>query len=131
VANVLVIDDDAQFRLMLRRTLEHAGHDVVDAEDGPQGVAAFVEHPSQVAIVDLYMPEQTGWETIRELRARASDLPFVIVTGGGAMEPVARGGTSILDALRAANAVRILRKPFEREALVDALDGLLASRAGA
>lgn len=128
MARVLVIDDDAQFRGMLRRALERGGYEVDDAEDGPQAVRAFTERPAHLAIVDLYMPEQSGWETIRALRERASKLPFVVVTGGGAMEAVAKGTTSTMETLRAEGLVRLLRKPFELHALMDAVQQLLHAR---
>jgi DNA-binding response OmpR family regulator len=125
MARVLIIDDDKQIRTLMRQVLDRAGHQVTEAEDGVQGVAAFMAAPADLAVIDLYMPERNGWDTIRALEAEAPGLPLLIVSGGGALEPVGRGNVGTLDGLRGRVAFRVLRKPFKPDAFIAAVDALL------
>jgi DNA-binding NtrC family response regulator len=128
MARLLVIDDDQHVRAMMREMLERDGHQVREADDGTRGVEAFTREPADLVVVDLYMPEQGGWDTIRALQAVSPGLPFVIVSGGGALEGVRRGTTGTLDAVRDVAAYRVLRKPFEWKVLSSAVNELLATR---
>jgi CheY-like chemotaxis protein len=127
MARLLVIDDDKYVRAMMREMLERDGHEVREAGDGRQGVDAFVRDPADLVVVDLFMPEQGGWETIRDLQVAQPGLPFVIVSGGGALEGLRRGVAGTLDGVRDPAAYRVLRKPFQRQVLTSAVGELLAA----
>ncbi len=129
MARVLIIDDDRQIRTLMRQVLARAGHEVSEAENGDLGLAAFVAAPADLAVIDIYMPERNGWETIRALEREAPGLPLVIVSGGGALERVDRGGVGTLDAIRGLAPFRVLRKPFTPDTLVAAVDDLLHTAA--
>lgn len=129
MARVLIIDDDRQIRALMRQVLTRAGHEVAEAESGVQGLADFVAAPADLAVIDLFMPEWNGWETIRALEREAPGLPLLIVSGGGALERVDKGGVGTLDALRGLAPFRVLRKPFKPDALVTAVDELLHASA--
>ena len=128
MAHVLVIDDDKHVRALMREMLERAGHRVREADDGRCGVAAFTGEPADLVIVDLFMPEQGGWETIRALQDLAPGLPFVIVSGGGALEGLQPGSTGTLDAVSGVADYRVLRKPFEWKVFTAAVSDLLDAR---
>ncbi len=130
MARILVIDDDDLLRVALRHMLERDGHHVVEARDGVAAIAAFRSERADLAVVDLYMPQKSGWETLRALESDAPGLPFIIVSGGGALEAVPRGATGTLDALRQVAAFRILRKPFAWAELRTAVDALLPPEPG-
>src|ERR1700674_1146446 len=66
---VLVIHDDPQMRVTVRRMLTSAGHTVIEASDGCEGLAAFQSHAPDVVITDIMMPGKEGLESIIELRA--------------------------------------------------------------
>jgi len=72
MARILLIDDDDQVRGAIRRILERAGYTVVDAPDGAAGIRAQREQPADVIITDIFMPQQDGIETIRQLRRERS-----------------------------------------------------------
>ncbi len=127
MARILVIDDDVHVRAMIREMLERAGHRVREAEDGRRGLELFAADPDDLAIVDIYMPEQSGWDTIRKLQEARPGLPFVIVSGGGALEGLRRGTSGTLDALRDVATYRVLRKPFEWKTLKRAVTELLGT----
>lgn len=107
MARVLVIDDDAALRAVMRRILERAGHSVTEAEDGSVALSLVDASRPDVVVTDLLMPEKEGIETILELRERFPDLAIVAVSG-------AEGGEEagpLLDA-RMLGASATLRKPF-------------------
>lgn len=120
MARILVIDDDADVRSVIRRSLESDGHDVVEAADGKAGMKLFRDHPADLVVTDLFMPEQEGLETIRELRRSFEDPKILVVTGaapGGAFD--FRAHATLL------GAGATLTKPFTREELLSAVHALL------
>ena len=120
MARALVIDDDDPMRTLMRRMLERAGHEVTEARDGVEAVRLFETRRVDLVVVDLYLPHQDGWATIRALHRIVPDLPFIVVSGGGALELVRRGSRGTLAAARGAAQFRVLRKPFRRDALAAA-----------
>ncbi|MCC6997787.1 MAG: response regulator [Deltaproteobacteria bacterium] len=79
---VLVIDDDPRVGTLLRSALEPAGYTVLTAASGRAGLAAIRRESPSVAIIDLLMPEMSGFEVIAELRAdpATAALPILILT---------------------------------------------------
>jgi CheY-like chemotaxis protein len=103
---VLVVDDDAGVRLVLRHLLEHFGFDVVDAMDGRRGVEAFAARSADVRLVilDMTMPELSGEETFRELRTLRADVPVILASGYNEVEATRKFSAKGLSAF--------LPKPF-------------------
>src|SRR5574341_782058 len=119
MARILVIDDDADVRRVIRRTLEAEGHNVREAADGKAGMKLYRERPADLVVTDLFMPEQEGLETIRELRRSFKDVKILVVTGsppGGPMDFRAHA--------TALGAKATLSKPFTREELLGAVQDL-------
>ena len=117
---ILLIDDDAMYRAMLRHMLEYEGYTVVEAANGREGVRRYRQAPTDVVITDLIMPEQEGIETIEILRRDAPEVKIIAISGG------ARGGhMDFLDMAKHLGAQQILRKPFAREELLQALREIL------
>lgn len=79
---ILVIDDDIDIRACIRVILEEAGFSVLEADNGKTGIATFRCNPVDLVIVDLFMPEKEGIETIIELRTGAPDLKLLAISGG-------------------------------------------------
>ena len=127
MARLLVIDDDKQIRELLHLALTRDGHDVRVATDGAQGTAAFATQAADLVIIDLFMPQCGGWETIRALQQLAPGLPFMIITGGAALEVLSHGAPGTLNSVRHLAEFRVLRKPFKLAALSAAVDELLHS----
>jgi len=80
--SVLVIEDDASTREMLRRTLEKAGWQVVEAQNGKVGLAKLDGTVPALILLDLMMPEMDGFEFMQQLRQRPSGrlVPVVVIT---------------------------------------------------
>jgi DNA-binding response OmpR family regulator len=79
VHSLLFIEDDDQIRLILRMALEDEGYEVREAADGQSGLAAFEEREPDLVLLDLRLPDISGFDVCRTLRAR-SKVPIVMVT---------------------------------------------------
>jgi DNA-binding response OmpR family regulator len=79
VNSLLFIEDDDGIRLALRLALEDEGYEVREAPDGASGLAAFEEREADLVLLDLRLPDMSGFEVCRQLRAR-SIVPIIIIT---------------------------------------------------
>ena len=123
MARILVIDDP-DTRTMLEQILKSAGHEVILAADGREGVERHRTSPADLVIIDLYMPNQDGLETIRELRSCSPEVAIIAMSG------TTDTGTMLSIAQDLA-AVGILRKPFLAEELIAAVAKALGGQAQA
>jgi diguanylate cyclase (GGDEF)-like protein/PAS domain S-box-containing protein len=79
---ILVVDDDANARLVMRAALRKAGYDVVLAESGEDALARYRQAPTDLVMLDVEMPGLDGHQVCAALRAEAGPLlPIVMVTG--------------------------------------------------
>ena len=79
VNTLLFIEDDDGIRLALRLALEDEGYTVHEAVDGQQGLAAFRQHEPDLVLLDLRLPDMSGFDVCRALRAE-SIVPIIIIT---------------------------------------------------
>ncbi len=78
MANILVVDDDEDVRLLLRALLEWHVHTVTEAEDGEMGIEATSES-TDLIITDLQMPKVEGLDLILVLKKRNPELPIIAI----------------------------------------------------
>lgn len=123
MAEILIVDDDASARAVLRETLEFAGYRVREAGDGEEALRQLGEDAVDLAIIDLFMPRKEGLETIREARAKFPDLQIIAISGGGN-----RGELDYLPIAERFGANKVLAKPFEQSTLLGTVEELLANR---
>jgi two-component system response regulator MtrA len=79
VTSLLFIEDDDSVRLALRLALEDEGYDVVEAADGRSGFEAFQRQEPDLVLLDLRLPDISGFDVCRQIRA-SSIVPIIIVT---------------------------------------------------
>jgi signal transduction histidine kinase/FixJ family two-component response regulator len=120
---ILVVDDNPTNRKLLELMLDQFGIEWVSAEDGQQAVDATRQQAFDVILMDIQMPVMDGLAAIREIRrleqaAMRVATPVIIVSANGQPESVQAG--------RAAGAQLHLTKPVCAQALVDALNEVLA-----
>ena len=116
-ARILVVDDDAATRAMIRFHLESAGHRVLEASDGARGlVTAKAEKPALV-ILDLMMPELDGLSLAGELRRLGATVPILMLTTRVEIEDRVSG--------LQAGADDYLGKPFDGRELLARVQALL------
>jgi two-component system cell cycle response regulator DivK len=79
---ILVADDSAISRELVREALEEIGYRVIEAADGREALALALESAPDLALVDIRMPVQDGYETIRAMREdpRLAALPILALT---------------------------------------------------
>lgn len=80
MARILIIDDSAFIRARIRGTLEAAGHEAIEAEGGVLGLQLTEEVVPDCVLLDLAMPEFSGWQVLDALRERGSAIPILVVT---------------------------------------------------
>jgi adenylate cyclase len=122
---VLVVEDDAGAREMIRQTIEKMGLPVSEAVDGRQALAWLTDHPTPAMILlDLIMPEMDGFEVLDALAAHAKwrEIPVIVITAkqlttaererllGQAQKVIAKGTASRLD-IAAAISEAVRRRP--------------------
>ena len=109
---ILVIDDDDDFRSILRTALEQDGYRVEEARNGREGLQRYVVAPTDIVMTDLLMPEREGLETIRALRQINPQVKIIAISGGGAT-----GRLNFLPLARMFGALQTLQKPFTLQEL--------------
>jgi len=116
---VLVVDDSGTMRKIITRALNAVGFtDVVEAGDGVEGLAAFQKDSFTLVMTDWNMPNKSGLELIRDIRALGSEVPIFMVTTEGEKN-------RILDAIKA-GVTDYLVKPFSADVLREKLDKFVA-----
>ena len=105
---VLVVDDEADIRELVRLNLELDGHDVILAADGNEAIEFAVgEHPD-VVVLDVMMPEKDGWTVLAEMKASIdpviAHIPVIMLTARADDLDKIRGSIE--------GAIRYLTKPF-------------------
>jgi DNA-binding response OmpR family regulator len=116
VASVLVVDDDADIRGLVRELLQRVGHSVIEAGDGREGLRLLHNSRPDLVILDVAMPGLDGWETLERIR-ELSAVPVVMLTAQAQELDKVRG-------LRG-GADDYVTKPFGRQELLARVDGLL------
>jgi DNA-binding response OmpR family regulator len=116
VNRVLVVDDEPDIRELVRELLERAGHEVIEASDGNEGLRVFFAERPELVILDVSMPGMDGWQMLERIR-ELSDVPVVMLTAK----------TTELDKVRGlrAGADDYITKPFGRQELLARVDAHL------
>jgi CheY-like chemotaxis protein len=114
---ILVVDDEAVQRLLLRRIFERAGHDVTEAIDGTAALAAGRESLPDLVVTDITMPVMDGLELIRRLHddPATAHIPILAVSG---------------DTHAAGDADAVVPAPYDRGQLLAVVDALLENGRG-
>jgi DNA-binding response OmpR family regulator len=119
-AHVLVVDDDADIRGLVRELLERQGYQVTEAANGKDALRAFYATPPDAVLLDVSMPELDGWQTLERIRD-LSDVPVAMLTARAAELEKVRG--------LKAGADDYVTKPFGRQELLARIEAMLR-RAG-
>ncbi len=83
---ILVIDDEASTRDLLKISLESDGYTVFVAEDGPKGLEIFARELPSMVLTDIKMPGMDGIEVLRRVKEQSLDTEVIVITGHGEMD---------------------------------------------
>src|SRR5262245_45881353 len=119
-ATILIVDDDAEWRNVLRLALEGAELHVIEVPHGDLVLAAVEQHEPDVVVLDHEMPGVDGLSLITLLRGRWPRLPLVLTSAF--CDPV------IVEQALRAGATRYLDKPFRLRALLTEIEALTKHR---
>jgi CheY-like chemotaxis protein len=123
---ILVVDDDTLVSKSISLTLERHGFETVLADGGISGLQALEDGRFDVMIVDIFMPQMRGFESVRTFHQRAPHVPLIAISGYA----FAQFSSPAPDFLRMAielGASRCLRKPFTPAALIAVIYECLAA----
>lgn len=115
IQRILIIDDDDDFRRMLRKFLKTKGYEVMEASGGDEGIRCQSEQPVDLIITDMIMPEKNGIDTILAIKEKDPNVKFIVVSGGGRF--ISGIEFDIAEKLGALT----LAKPFRQEEMLQAI----------
>lgn len=120
MASILVIDDNPEFREILRLHLEANGNRTVLTDNGEQGLMVLERGGIDIVLTDILMPQRDGVEVLREAKRRWPGLPVIAISGGGWIK-----ATELLGMAERLGADNVLQKPVRRDDLIKAVDAAL------
>ena len=114
---ILIADDEAKIRRIIRDFLTAKGFETVEAEDGAQALRVFSENSDiALAVLDIMMPEMNGWEVCRKIR-ETSDVPVIFLTADVSPETCEKGG--------ALGAAGFMAKPLEAARMISGVEAVI------
>lgn len=116
---VVIADDSRVMRQIVIRTLRQAGYswDITEASDGAESLQLAQQLRPDLVLSDWNMPEMTGIEMLRTMRAQGMDIPLGFVTSEGSPE--------MREQAEAAGALFLIAKPFTAESFRETIDPFL------
>ena len=129
---VLVVDDDQSAAAFVRAALEQGKYEVVGVSDGLAGLSQARQEPPDLIILDVYMPRQPGFYTLRDLKddPKTKNIPVIMLTGVGKRLGIAFSTQDIYDFLGIEPDV-YLEKPVDPMFLRRVTDRLLGTSSAA
>jgi len=112
---VLIVDDDVAVRAAIGQVLTAAGYDVLQAGDGMQALAQFDPKQFDLLLLDLGLPNKSGWDTFEEFTSKNPTLPIIVITGQTRQSEMAM----------AAGVGALMEKPMDALTLLQTMEELL------
>ncbi|MGX1701843.1 response regulator transcription factor [Microbacterium sp. NPDC055357] len=110
MTTILIIEDEPHIAAFIARGLKTAGYDTILVEDGAEGLEAALSGAADLVLLDIGLPTMDGLEVLRELRARATGIPVIMLTARSSTRDTVEG----LDA----GASDYVAKPFTFDELL-------------
>src|SRR5215469_12114329 len=118
--SVLIVDDEAEIRESLETLLELEGYEAETAASGEEGLAKLGEHPFDLVLLDLALPDRNGIDLLPEIRAFDPQISVIMITAYGTVEDAVRAMQS--------GATNFLQKPWDNEKLLADVRAAIARR---
>ncbi len=112
---ILLVDDNQELLKLLVQLFEDAGHQVISAARGKQAIDVCRTQPPALAVLDVLLPDMTGYSLADALRMQNPNLPLIFITG------VFKAGRHALDARQKYSVLAYFEKPFDSKKLLEAV----------
>lgn len=118
MAKIMLVDDAAFMRMMLKNTLSQAGYtDLIEAEDGVKAVEAYTAEKPDLVFMDITMPNKDDLETLKEIKAMDPGATIVMCSAMGQE-------TMVMDSIKS-RAKDFIVKPFKPERVLSTVKKIL------
>ncbi|CCO23367.1 response regulator transcription factor [Maridesulfovibrio hydrothermalis] len=117
---ILLIDDDPKMLDLLKHYLRNEQVSILSAPDGEEGLALFESSSVDLVIIDIFMPNMDGIQTIMELKQKNPDSKILVISGGGEYT-----GLEYLKQAKALGAAEALVKPFTQIDFISTVQTML------
>ena len=121
MARILVVDDEPSVRDMVVAMIESASHELIEAGNGEEAIAACKVTPFDLIITDIVMPGKNGIDLIMDIKKNFQEIPVIAISGGGGIT----GRYDYLEIAKLVGAITILKKPFSMDELRSAVGSVL------
>ncbi len=119
MAKILIVDDSAYLRLMIRKVLTKAGHEIIgEASNGEEAVSLYKNLQPDIVTMDVVMPKQNGLQALKEIMDLSGGKARVIIVTALGHEPLVNRALKM-------GARNFVVKPFKPEQLIRAVDSVL------
>ena len=118
MAKILVTDDAAFMRTVIKGALEKEGHEIIEACNGREMIDMYKEHKPDLVTLDITMPEMDGLQALKEVKKIDSGAKVIMCTAMGQQSMVMEALTN--------GAVDFLVKPFQQERVIEAVTKAMA-----
>ena len=127
---ILLVDDDDSVRVAICAMLENAGHEVVMAVDGVDGLSQIESRAFDLVLCDVFMPRLDGIAMLKEFRRRDASTPVVMMSGGAprAMRIGLQENPDHLALSLSLGATQTVRKPFKISQFTSLIDRVLRDK---
>jgi CheY-like chemotaxis protein len=115
---ILVVDDNEEIRMLLADTLGQSGYSVVEAGNGQEAIQRYSQAgvPMRVVLLDLHLPDMTGWEVLAALRQLNPSASVLIISGSTTED--------LTQKVKDSGAAGFVPKPFDRQFLLGRIRSL-------
>ncbi len=110
---ILAVDDEKEITAIVKKLLSSEGFEVVTANSGREALEVLERFKPDFIFLDLFMPEMSGWEVLREIRKRHGEIPVAMLTVHPLYESMGREEMNMV--------VDYITKPFDKEDLIQTL----------
>lgn len=118
MAKILLVDDAAFMRMMLKNTLEQAGYtDIIEAEDGAKAVETYNAEKPDLVFMDITMPNKDGLEALKEIRGNDPNATIVMCSAMGQE-------AMVIDSIKS-GARDFIVKPFKPDRILSTVQKIL------
>lgn len=118
---ILIIDDDPKMLELLKHYLRDEQVNVICALDGEEGLELFDSNSVDLVIIDIFMPNKDGIQTIMEVKQQSTSSKILVISGGGEFT-----GLEYLKQAKALGASEALVKPFTQQAFLSTVQNMLS-----